>query len=86
MKCSMCYGFGYTFNSLDISNDCELCAGTGEAEAPWKLYGEDMKMWRLEQDLTLREAAEEYNVDFSNLSKMERGLIKPRCYWKTISS
>jgi len=83
MICPNCLGFGYIFNQAGKDNFCEACAGYGSISVPpWKAYGEKMKAWRLVHSLSLRDAAEKYGIDFSNLSKMERGLIKPKCYWK----
>jgi hypothetical protein len=31
--------------------------------------------------MTLRAAARQLGIDASNLSKMERGMIAPRCLW-----
>jgi len=84
-KCPSCNGFGFIvplFNPIKI--DCEACAGAGELdmELAWLGYGEEMRKWRLDKGLTLREASRRYELDPSNLSKMERGLIKPRCYYE----
>ena len=43
----------------------------------WITQGAKMEEWRMNNDMTLREAARKYKIDPSNLSKMERGLIKP---------
>ena len=81
MICPSCYGFGFTFNQLNHKDNCERCGGIGKAESSWPLYGLEMKKWRIDHGMTLREACRRYNVDPSNVSKMERGLIKPMRYW-----
>jgi len=51
----------------------------------WQRQGELLRDFRLQQGLTLRKAGEKYGVDYSNLSKMERGVIQPIPYYiKTI--
>ena len=56
------------------------CSGLGVVES-WGEYGEEMKRWRVAHGLSIRAACRKYNVDPSNVSKMERGLIKPKRYW-----
>ena len=88
MICSQCNGFGYTVTLLETSKVwCYGCQGAGnvaDVHGAWKIYGAEMRGWRTEQELTLRAASIKYGIDPSNLSKMERGILKPRCYYKEL--
>ena len=44
---------------------------------PKELFGEFFKSKRIEKGLTLREFCKKHNLDPGNISKMERGLLKP---------
>jgi len=44
---------------------------------PKAFFGEFFKTKRIETQLTLREFCKAYNLDPGNISKMERGLLKP---------
>jgi hypothetical protein len=84
--CPQCNGFGFISDLFGkIFEDCPLCGNTGHVSnihVLWKIYGKEMKRYRLDaMRLGLREASRKYNIDASNLSKMERGIIKPRRYW-----
>ena len=85
MICPSCYGFGFTFAFFQARKiPCESCGGLGKRDVNihWTQYGVEMRKWRIDHGMTLREACRRYNVDPSNVSKMERGLIKPMRYWK----
>jgi len=61
---------------------CQMCEGEGtvhDEKIRWYSYGQRMKAIRLERKLKLREAARLIGIDPSNLSKMERGIIRPQC-------
>lgn len=77
--CLQCSGIGKLFFRSGRFVPCDICEGTGKADRSdlWEVLGLLMKAWRTEKELTLREAAKEYKVDPSNLSKMERGIMKP---------
>ena len=84
--CSACLGFKrrYDFHGRDLG-ECEVCNGHGKLtreQTHWVLYGKKLKSERIEQGLTLRAAARHLGVDPSNLSKMERGVIKPQPLWQ----
>jgi hypothetical protein len=84
--CPQCNGFGYIGDLFGkISCDCPLCNKTGMVSSKyilWKMYGRTLKYYRLDWlHLGLREAARKFKIDASNLSKMERGVIKPSKYW-----
>ena len=82
MTCPSCLGFGFVFAFLTGKKiACEACGGLGKVEQLWLRHGAEMRKWRLDHKMTLREACRKYNVDPSNVSKMERGLIKPKRYW-----
>lgn len=42
-----------------------------------KIFGEFFKQKRIERGYTLRNFCQEHNLDPGNISKMERGLLKP---------
>ena len=77
--CSQCNGVGKLFLRNGKYFDCDICKGTGQDKRNllWITQGEIMKAWRVEQEITLRGCAKEFEIDPSNLSKMERGLMKP---------
>lgn len=80
--CQQCNGTGKIFfrpNSKVPFIDCDMCQGTGKHElnALWFVWGKMVSDWRSKKKLTMRECARQYNIDPSNLSKMERGIIKP---------
>jgi len=81
-RCDQCNGTGKIFFRLNNKIpfiDCDICGGTGECEvnALWLIQGEKLHDYRIQQEITLREFASIYSIDPSNLSKMERGLIRP---------
>ena len=83
-ECIQCDGFGKLFNRDNSCFDCDMCEGSGKMDINHvilKLQGEIIQDWRKSQGLTLRKAAEKYGIDPSNLSKMERGIIKPKKYY-----
>lgn len=92
-KCPTCDGFGFLipFPTHQMSKmpekdlksilTCDTCDGTGEAEINyvWQRQGEYLRYYRMDLlGLGLREACRKFDLDPSNLSKMERGLIKPQ--------
>lgn len=85
-KCPQCEGYGTLLDwKLDPLITCELCRGTGKIKKRswyYKSRGEELREWRIAQELTLRDAALKYKIDPSNLSKMERGILKPNVYYK----
>lgn len=86
LTCQQCGGTGKIFlrpNHKKIPFiDCDMCQGTGKHDRNllWEIQGSLFCEWRDKNDLTLREAARKYKIDPSNLSKMERGIIKPSSY------
>ena len=90
--CTSCNGFGLHYTrpvfkdgkTKIIEFSCELCEGTGKIDdekIEWILQGMKLRESRLLQNISLRKAAKMLNMDASNLSKMERGIIKPRNIW-----
>lgn len=81
-KCPSCDGFGEIFAPFEQkSYPCFTCNETGyiEREKVWIEQGKELKRYRLEElGLGLREACRKYKYDASNLSRMERGIIKPQ--------
>lgn len=80
--CPQCNGWQriLTFHGIDLGK-CTMCEGTGMASAEkgrWYSYGQRLKSLRLARRLRLREAARIMGMDPSNLSKMERGLVRPQ--------
>lgn len=85
-NCPQCNGFGVLFAAFyEYSFKCDLCKGAGVIDDKKMIdikRGHLLKVWRINQKLTLREAAKKHNIDPSNLSKMERGIIKPVPYYR----
>jgi len=84
VTCLQCDGFGKLFNRDGSKFSCDMCQGSGNMKIKhvlWKLQGEIIQEWRKSQGLTLRKCAEKHGIDPSNLSKMERGIIKPKKYY-----
>ena len=85
-NCPQCKGIGYIFGLLPpIALKCDFCKGEGlvsDQQLLQRMQGGKIKEWRIKQEMTLRQAARKYNIDASNLSKMERGVIKPRAYYR----
>jgi RecJ-like exonuclease len=90
--CTSCDGFGKHFGRpvlikgkvTVIELTCQLCEGTGkipDEKIEWVIQGQQLRKYRLQQDISLRSAAKMLNIDASNLSKMERGIIKPHNIW-----
>lgn len=90
--CTSCDGFGKHFTrpiydkgkTKVIEIKCELCNGTGKIEdekIDWIIKDLELRKYRLSKDLSLRKASEILKIDASNLSKMERGVIKPKNVW-----
>ncbi len=84
--CLQCLGTGKIFlRPQKIKTEtapyvtCDMCEGSGKhvGNLLWEAQGILLKDWRLEECLTLRGAAKKFKIDPSNLSKMERGIIKP---------
>lgn len=87
--CQQCQGTGMIFFRMAIQyikrkeckpwTKCDMCNGTGKHKlnALWFVWGAYITHWRTETQLTLRECSRKYKIDPSNLSKMERGIIKP---------
>lgn len=82
--CLQCDGTGKLFFMPKRKNavsyiDCDICKGTGKAERSdfWEAIGFIIKDWRIGKQMGLREASRKFCIDPSNLSKMERGIIKP---------
>lgn len=88
MICSRCSGFGRVYQGkiegTKAWTDCFFCDSKGivEKDDTWKVLGEELRRIREKRGLTLRQAAFILAVDHSNLSKMERGLIKPYNVWR----
>lgn len=93
--CTSCDGFGKHFSrpiivkgkTKIIEMQCDLCNGTGKIEdekIDWIIKGEELKKYRLRKNFSIREAARVLGMDASNLSKMERGVIKPRNIWNLL--
>lgn len=81
-NCVQCSGSGKIFFRIGASIpyiDCDMCNGTGisERNVLWAAQGMILKGFRIIKEITLREAARRFKIDPSNLSKMERGIIKP---------
>lgn len=80
--CTQYNGFGEVFGAFHpVSIQCDLCNGKGKLSSKkklWVLQGRRLKEERLATGLTLRKTALKYGIDVSNLSKMERGVIKPK--------
>lgn len=89
--CPQCDGFGKIFGTCFhyAVKFCDLCKGTGtvsDITLLWHKRGEALRAYRVKVlGLGLRKAAEKFNVDASNLSKMERGIIKPYNIYKKVS-
>ena len=83
--CPSCQGFGQVYSNNKIIN-CGLCNGTGalaDKNELWRKQGKSLKYHRLYVvQIGLRKSAKLLGVDASNLSKMERGIIKPYNVWK----
>jgi hypothetical protein len=82
IKCPQCNGFGEIADLFRrFVATCPLCIGKGEVtnkHSLWIAQGDKLRNYRIGiLKMTLREAARRYQVDASNLSKMERGIIKP---------
>ena len=67
------------FFRIGTYTNCDICDGTGLAEdnALWVILGNVIKAHRQRYNITLRQFAIQNDIDPSNLSKMERGIIKP---------
>lgn len=81
-KCPSCDGFGKLFGAFHpVVIPCPTCEEKGyipKRSDIWIKQGKELKEYRLNVlGLGLREACRKYNYNASNLSKMERGLIKP---------
>ena len=78
-QCQQCNGIGKLFLRNGKTIKCDMCEGTGQHEENllWTIQGLKLCEWRMENKLTLRMAAKTHGIDPSNLSKMERGILKP---------
>ena len=84
-KCQACDGFGFLIpfphKNVDVIV-CDVCDGEGEIKEwhkVWEEQGKYLKSYRHQVlGMGLREASREFDIDPSNLSKMERGIIKPQ--------
>jgi hypothetical protein len=89
-RCPQCHGFKIILNFHGQSlGQCDMCEGAGtlpEHVAKWRPYGVRLKAERIRRRMTLREAANHLNMDASNLSKMERGIIAPRDIWQNVQA
>ncbi len=82
-KCPECNGLGIIPAFLKpISIPCQMCNGAGKVKdkhLKWRLLGQELRDYRLNVlRLTLRKAAKQFGIDAANLSKMERGILKPQ--------
>ena len=81
--CLQCKGLGKLFfrpnKKRILYIECDICKGTGKADRSdlWEAIGLIIKDWRIENEIGIREASRRFKIDPSNLSKMERGIIKP---------
>jgi len=77
--CQQCVGTGKIFFRNNSFIQCDMCQGFGQTEnnVLWGIIGKMIRQARLDKNLTLRKAAKQFNVDPSNLSRYERGIIKP---------
>src|SRR5688572_16529318 len=82
-RCPQCDGVGKLFGrkrkSIEPLLNCEVCKGTGEYEVNkmWQIQGLILKGFRIVNEITLRQMSRDHEIDPSNLSKMEKGIIKP---------
>lgn len=92
MKCNQCSGFGVILGASveslkPVSIPCDLCRGTGRIrhrQILWRFQGALLRKKRESLGLTFRDAARKWHYDCSNISKMERGVIKPVNYMKAM--
>lgn len=80
--CPQCNGFGEIVAfPRPIKITCELCRGSGKVSDKkilWVKQGKILRGRRMAMGITLREAARRHKVDVGNLSRMERGVVKPK--------
>jgi hypothetical protein len=60
---------------------CDRCAGVGIVSSDWELWkilGLNLQIDRENRDVSLREEAKRRKMSASELSRMERGIIKPQ--------
>lgn len=85
-KCRQCNGVGkLLFRNLKAI-DCDMCEGTGMSSKNlfWIITGKLLHEYRIKNELTIYDISELFNLDPSNISKMERGILKPNSeYLKT---
>lgn len=98
--CPSCSGFGRIFTRIFINKKnnmpsvsgikCGLCNGLGKIDdikLIWIARGKRLRDYRVNNiGVSLRKAAELLNMDYSNLSKMERGIINPKNVWLKIKN
>jgi hypothetical protein len=81
MTCPQCLGeklIRAAFKQIGI--DCDMCNGKGSVPKEKLLdikKGFALKKIRILKRLTLRDASKIYKIDATELSKMERGVIRP---------
>lgn len=95
--CPSCNGFGFivpfpsghlartSFENLKKICTCYSCQGEGvlQRNITWEKQGKFLRWFRTEKlNLGLRQACRKFDLDPANLSKMERGIIKPQPPWK----
>ena len=78
--CHQCSGSGKIFLRNGKFIECDMCEGSGQyiGNLLWVIQGFKIKDFRMNKaGMTLREFAKHCDIDASNLSKMERGIMKP---------
>jgi len=83
MICPSCEGIGVIFLPFSPkikTLPCTRCNGLKEVPEEMKVWmenGELLKSRRIDKRFTLRKAAKFLNIDVTELSNMERGVIEP---------
>ena len=84
--CPQCIGVGrftsmFPLKNPHLSIDCDLCSATGKVsdeQIQWREKGLKLRDARIERGETLRDFARRHNIDVSDVSKAERGVIDPK--------